>query len=51
MVGAELNHYRSVFWMLQDPRNDLTVVADYERRSGRRLLFDDGIFNVESISI
>ena len=37
--------------MLQDPRNDLTVVADNERRSGRRLLFDDGIFNVESISI
>ena len=39
VVGAELNHYRSAFWMLQDPRNDLTVVADDERRSGRGLLF------------
>ena len=31
--------------------NDLTVVADYERYSGRRLWFGNGIFDVESIPI
>ena len=35
----------------QDPINDLTVVADDERHSGRRLWFGNGIFNVESIPI
>ena len=39
--------------MIQDWRNNLTVVADDERRSGRRLLFwiGNGIFNVECIPI
>ena len=38
--------------MLQDPRNELTFGADdHERRSGRQLLFGNGIFNVESIPI
>ena len=35
----------------QDLRNDLTVIADDERRSWRRLWFGDGTFNVESIPI
>ena len=35
----------------QDPINDLTVVADYERHSGRRLWFGNGVFNVKSIPI
>ena len=35
----------------QDPINDLTVVADDERHSGRRLWFCNGIFDVESIPI
>ena len=35
----------------QDPINDLTVVADDERCSGRHLLFGNGIFNIESIPI
>ena len=35
----------------QDLINDLTVVADDERDSGRRLWFGNGIFNVESIPI
>ena len=37
--------------MLQDPKNDLTVVADDERRCGRQLLFGKGVFNVERIPI
>ena len=35
----------------QNPINDLTVVADDERHSGRRLWFGNGISNVESIPI
>ena len=37
--------------MHQDTKNDLTVFANDERRSGRHLLFGNGIFNVESIPI
>ena len=33
------------------PENDLTVVTDNERRSGRQLLFGDCTFNIESIPI
>ena len=37
--------------MLQDPKTNLTVVADDERRCGRQLLFGNCVFNVERIPI
>ena len=37
--------------MHQDTKNDLTVFANDERRSGRHLLFGNGIFNIENIPI